>query len=582
LPSLTPSRPAEIDDEGKATVEPEDQDGEEEAQAEPAPGPLGFEPVTWKDYLAARWEREIQPMHAMGLQFAFAEWWRLALVDGFLRLHRDEISGRSFDLANPTVVRTDWSFSGVAEFEGDGALFLHVHPHPFRQDGRFANEPWAQETGDPMTGQTWDSWVEVAPTTAERLGLKDQDRVEVRTPHGALSLGVQVYPGVRRDTVAIAFGQGHTALGRYAGFGVNVVDLLAVASAGAPAFAWQQVRATLRKGVGQAPLAPTVGGTRLEGRQLAVLVSAAALAKQGDTPSEHPGELTGIHHLERDERLVRAGVEDFYEAPDHPVHRWALTVDTNACNGCGICVIACYAENNIPVIGKKLVRRGKEMNWLRINRYWRDAGGQPTAQFLPVMCQQCTRAPCESVCPVLATYHNHEGLNAMIYNRCVGTRYCANNCPYQARRFNYHSYVWPEPFNLLLNPDVVVRTMGIMEKCTFCMQRIREVKGALKDRGHNGAVPDEHLRQLPACAEVCPSQALTFGNLEDERSVPAMTRRSGRSYLMLEELRVEPGVNYLGRASFHLDAPHEVQHLDLAPDDSHTPNDPAPDGAGSH
>jgi molybdopterin-containing oxidoreductase family iron-sulfur binding subunit len=580
LPSLTPSRAAEIDIEEEVPAEPEDE--QEEAPAEPLPGPLGFEPETWRDYLVARWEREILPMHAMGRQFAFAEWWRLALIDGFLRLHKDEISGRSFDLTNPTVMRTDWSFSGVAEFEGDGDLFLHLYPHPFRMDGRFANEPWAQETGDPMTGQTWDSWLEVAPAAAKRLGLADNDRVEIISPHGTLSLGVHVYPGVRRDTVAIAFGQGHTALGRYAGFGVNVVDLLAAGAGGTRALAWQQVRVKLRKGAGQALLAPTVGSTRLEGRQLAPLVSATALAEKGDAPDEHPGALTGIHHLERDPRLIKAGIEDFYEAPDHPVHRWALTVDSNACNGCGICVIACYAENNIPVVGKDLVRRGKEMNWLRINRYWHDAGGQPSAQFLPVMCQQCTRAPCESVCPVLATYHNHEGLNAMIYNRCVGTRYCANNCPYQARRFNFHSYVWPEPFNLQLNPDVAVRTMGIMEKCTFCAHRIREVKGALKDRGHEGPVPDEHVQQLPACAEVCPSQALTLGNLKDESSVPAKTRHSARSYIMLEELRVEPGVNYLARASFHLDAPHGVEHLGAAPGDDHNSNEPASNDAGSH
>jgi len=448
-------------------------------------------------------------------------------------------------------------------------------------DGRFGNEPWAQETGDPMTGQTWDSWVEIAPVTAERLGVVDGDAVEVRTPHGTLSLGVEVYPGIRPDTVAIAFGQGHTAQGRYAAFGANVVDLLAVASAGASAFAWQQVRAALRK-AGRASLASTVGRTRLDGRPLAPLVSATALAVQGDAPSDHPGALTGIHHLERDERLTEAGIHDFYKAPDHPVHRWALTVDANACNGCGICVIACYAENNIPVVGKTLVRRGKEMNWLRINRYWHDASGQPAAQFLPVMCQQCTRAPCESVCPVLATYHNHEGLNAMIYNRCVGTRYCANNCPYQVRRFNFHSYAWPEPFNLQLNPDVAVRTMGIMEKCTFCVQRIREVKDAFRDRGTDEKVPDEYLRQLPACAEACPSQALTFGNLLDEQSVPAMSRRSGRSTLMLEEMRTEPGVNYLARASFHLDAPHGVEHLGAASGEGRSPHDPAPHGAGSH
>ena len=187
------------------------------------------------------------------------------------------------------------------------------------------------------------------------------------------------------------------------------------------------------------------------------------------------------------------------------------------------------------------------MGWIRLSRYWEGSGEEPDVRFQPTMCQQCSHAPCEGVCPVLATYHNLDGLNAMIYNRCVGTRYCANNCPYSARRFNYHSYDWPEPFHMMLNPEVITRTMGVMEKCTFCVQRIREAKDTYRDVGQT--VPDQALLKLTACASACPAEAITFGNARDPNSTVSKIFQDERAYAMLSELNTKPGVRYLARIS---------------------------------
>ena len=279
-----------------------------------------------------------------------------------------------------------------------------------------------------------------------------------------------------------------------------------------------------------------------------------------------------------DKRLQAAGIGGFYPPPDHPTYRFAMTVDTDACTGCGACNIACYAENNLPVVGKQKVAEGREMGWIRVNRYIQG----DDIHFVPLMCQQCGHAPCESVCPVLATYHTIDGLNAMVYNRCAGTRYCSNACPYSARKFNYHSYAWPEPFNLQLNPDVVTRTMGVMEKCSFCVQRIRRVKSAYKDHhGFTAVVPGDALKQLTACADACPSQAITFGNLNDESSVPASSRKSGRNYIPIAELNTFPAVNYLAKVSFHfeLDAHHGGGH-DAGADHGDGHEAPADHGGG--
>jgi Fe-S-cluster-containing dehydrogenase component len=241
------------------------------------------------------------------------------------------------------------------------------------------------------------------------------------------------------------------------------------------------------------------------------------------------------------ERQPQAELLQMYPAHLYPKHRWGMVIDLNACIGCSACAAACSAENNLPVVGKEQVGKGREMSWIRVERY--DAGEieHPDQHFIPMLCQHCDNAPCEPVCPVYATYHNPEGLNVQVYNRCVGTRYCSNNCPYKVRRFNWSTATWPEPLNLQLNPDVTVREMGVMEKCTFCVQRIRN--GELTAKQADRKIHDGEI--VPACAQTCPTRAIIFGDLDDPEAEVTKSAKDPRRYHVLEELNTKPAVTYL-------------------------------------
>ncbi len=507
-------------------------DGATEVPATPTfPAAPGFEAAGWREYVAAWWNAVVWPM--AGAPGTFQDFWMASQIRGGY-FHDLTPQGATFTLAALP--------SAAAATPSGGDAVLTVFPHIHLHDGRHANRPWAQEVPEPISTYAWGSWVEIHPEVADELGITKEDGVVVETSAGSVEVGWFGSLGIRKDVFALVLGNGHEGSGRYARYGQNPMKLLSSkVDEASGALSFVSTGATIKRSGNPNPVYMQAGHINQDNRGLNHTAYVGDLAH-----STEPGSAVHAHHPPFDERLEKAGIYDMYPEPEHPVYRFILAVDLNRCTGCGACQTACYAENNIPVVGPEQSKKSRQMGWIRLSRYWEGGGEHPDVRFQPVMCQQCSHAPCEGVCPVLATYHNLDGLNAMIYNRCVGTRYCANNCPYTARRFNYHTFAWPEPFHLMLNPDVSVRTMGVMEKCNFCQQRIRDVKDAYRDDGH-ATVPDSALQNLPACVQACPADAMVFGNRNDPESLAAKAFQDVRVYTMLGELNTKPGVRYLAR-----------------------------------
>jgi molybdopterin-containing oxidoreductase family iron-sulfur binding subunit len=429
-------------------------------------------------------------------------------------------------------------------------------------DGSHAYNPWLQELPDPISKATWDNYACLSPAAAAELGVREGDVVRVAVSDrdgraGALELPVLVQQGQHDRVVAVALGYGAILSERFAGIGPP----------------WLEARPTVGENglVGQnaAALLAWEGGTLRHTR------SGVEVTRTGKT---HPLAVTQTYHTlalpahlappgqERRPHVQEIGLSRLAlpvvappqeEQPadlwpdDHPYpeHRWGMVIDLHACTGCSACVVACQVENNVPVVGRDEVRRQREMHWLRIDRYYSpspvaDAPGSPAVEVAhqPMLCHHCERAPCETVCPVLATVHSAEGLNEQVYNRCVGTRYCANNCPYKVRRFNWFAYAHEDHLlNLTLNPDVTVRSRGVMEKCTFCVQRLQEAKIEARERGE--PVRDGDVQT--ACQQSCPARAIVFGDLNDPTSRVARLRHDPRHYHTLAELNIGPAVGYL-------------------------------------
>jgi molybdopterin-containing oxidoreductase family iron-sulfur binding subunit len=459
---------------------------------------------------------------------------------------------------------------------GDGSHVLVAFPHGFLYDGRGANLPWLQEIPDSVSKIAWTSWIELSPKSAGALGVDDGDVVAIETSAGRIEAQAYVRGGVRDDVVAMPIGQGHR-VGHYASRagdgmpgearGANVMDALSASVDEAGGRAWLTEKASLSATGASRRLPLLQFSDNQRGRQLGEAISLVALAEGGAHGEAGGGHGEGDAHGEAGghggSHELRVPFDPAADAAQGSLYRWGLSVDLDRCTGCSACVAACYVENNIPVVGEEEVRRVRPMSWLRIDRWIgtgepdlvpgrehpapsRERLGELDVRHAPMMCQHCGSAPCEPVCPVIATYHNEEGLNGMAYNRCIGTRYCANNCSYKVRRFNYFDNQltkWPEPMRLMLNPDVTVRGQGVMEKCTFCVQRVAAARQPAKNEGR----PIRDGEVQTACQQACPTSAIQFGNLRDPQSRVSQAAGGKRSYYALHALNTRPAVNYLAK-----------------------------------
>jgi len=480
----------------------------------------GDSPETMQQAVRSRWNE----LHAAsGVGGSANTFWQDSQRRGghFAAPPSSEESGGIAPLAPPTLLPPRVPLAAAAmplQGPGDG-LPLLVFPTIHLHDGRGANRGWLQESPDPVAKVTWDSWLELHPDTAAELGLSDGDGVRVEGENGAFETFAVLRTGIRPGAVAVPLGNGHRALGRLAaGRGVNPVESLPLVIDDASGTLARTTSRVLLHRTEPARRARTQLETHDHDREIARFVALPATAVEHEAQHQNDG---------------------FYPEHDHPEHRWGMSIDLNACVGCGACEVACSAENNLAVVGPTAVAGGREMSWIRIDRFESEHG----TAFVPILCQHCHNAPCETVCPVNATYHTDDALNAMVYNRCVGTRYCANNCPYKVRRFNWKATEWREPLDLQLNPDVTPRSVGVMEKCSFCVQRIREGE-------RDARLADRDLMDgdvTTACAQTCPAEAIRFGDLNDQGSAAAAGQRDERAYTLFEELNTRPAVSYLAR-----------------------------------
>ena len=450
----------------------------------------------------------------------------------------------------PTVATPPFGWSALTEAVGarptsaDG-LEVSFIVDPSVYDGRYANLGWLQELPDPMTKLTWDNAAVMGPALAKKLdvefdtesgGNQERPMVQIGVEGRSLTAGVFVSPGIAGDTVILALGYGRKGVGRVAeGAGFDSYTLRGSATL------FDAPGATVTKAQGGYKLASTQDHGSMENRPIVREASLDEFRKEPAFVEKY--EIMDPEHIKS---LWDSPWETAYRG-EKPLHKWGMVVDLNVCTGCSACTVACQAENNISVVGKEQVLKGREMHWIRLDRYFvGDDVDEPEALIQPMMCQQCENAPCESVCPVAATAHSPEGLNDMAYNRCIGTRYCANNCPFKVRRFNFHNFnLHIDPVSRMQkNPDVTVRFRGVMEKCTFCVQRIQEAKIVAKRDG-NGIVPDGTI--VPACAQSCPTSAITFGDLKDPNSAVSKAKAETRNYTVLAELNLYTRNSYLAK-----------------------------------
>ena len=475
----------------------------------------------------------------------FESWWRKCLHDGFVP--------NTALPAKTVALKSDWE-SSLAQTNVGGTPALPVGSYeivfradPTIYDGRFANNGWLQELPKPLTKLTWDNVALVSPITARKLGLARPnyeqekkggeafvDTIELKLNGRAISKAVPawVMPGQPDNVITIQLGYGRDRAGRVgSGPGFNAYE---IRTSDAP---WSASGVEVRKTGAQYQLAATQVHFSMEGRDILRESSVEEYLKEKDRLREElEQQKKELHELSL--------YQDFDYKNQGLGYAWGMSIDLNSCVGCNACMIACQSENNIPIVGKEQVSRSREMHWIRVDAYFKGDENRPEGPFFqPVPCMHCENAPCEPVCPVHATAHSSEGLNDMVYNRCVGTRYCSNNCPYKVRRFNFLLYQdWETPtYQLMRNPDVSVRSRGVMEKCTYCVQRIQAAKIQSEIEGR--PVRDGEI--VTACQSVCPTEAIVFGNINDPNSRVSKLKALDRDYSLLGELNTRPRTTYL-------------------------------------
>jgi len=543
------------------------------------------------DYLAViqkTWADKIQPM--AGGSSSFTSFWNQSLHDGVVEVgghaeaepkKEEPKKGKKEEKHEEASATASVSLAEAAQKINAikaGTVELALYEKVGIGNGNQANNPWLQELPDPISKITWDNYVTMSPKEMDgkynMMARQDREAsvVTVTVNGQTLKLPVVPQPGQAEGTIGIALGYGREKAG-------TLSEKTGVVGQNAYPFV-QLVNGTLMYGAIDVTVASAGETTQVAGTQIHHTLMGREIVKETNLENYKKNPRSGNH----DEMLVthsgvkKAATIDLWNEFDRPGHKWGMTIDLNSCIGCGNCVVSCTAENNVAVVGKAQVMNTREMHWLRIDRYYSSdmskdvakeegvgaidmyldmenpAHENPKVVFQPIMCQHCNHAPCENVCPVLATNHSSDGLNMMTYNRCVGTRYCANNCPFKVRRFNWFNYNGNKDYafnpaqddlgRMVLNPDVVVRSRGVMEKCSMCVQRIQE--GKLDAKKAEAPLKDGAVKT--ACQQSCPTSAIYFGDLNDENSEIAKLRKEeaeGRNYFILEEIGIKPTVSYL-------------------------------------
>jgi MoCo/4Fe-4S cofactor protein with predicted Tat translocation signal len=515
-------------------------------------------PTPYADYLETYWKENFYPQQS---KYADADiFWTETVRSGLLELDAAPATEVLYD--NSQLQSAAGQLAQQFNAVGEGFELMFYEKVGIR-DGRHANNPWLQELPDPVTKTTWDNYITLPVSYIKEKGWKLGQKVKVSVAGQELfTLPIVEQPGQAQKTFGVALGYGRTEAGKVAALvgGANAFKSVEMKDG---ALSYSLGNAALELVAGETKIARTQTFHTLNDPRLEPYwtddfgARAHHIIKETTLENFIANPAAGNEEREEMKKHLVSLWDSYWEDPKSKRYiRWAMAIDMNKCTGCGACVISCHAENNVPVVGKSEILNRREMHWMRIDRYYSGDENNPDVAFQPMLCQHCDNAPCETVCPVLATIHSHEGLNQMTYNRCVGTRYCANNCPYKVRRFNWFNYATDDDFktvnpamsqlgSLVLNPDVTVRFRGVMEKCSFCVQRLQEGKLKAKIRaGGDAFAKPEDGEIKTACQTACPTGAIVFGDLNDPNSEVAKLFRRERSYHVIEEVKTLPSISY--------------------------------------